>query len=214
MAVVPPFAALGTLFEYIRPSKSPYLIIIVTGCICLVSLARRIGDDSWVYVSLPIFICLPVLTILSFFSKLSVEENIDEQLKFSRAVCLASAIICLVVGSIELEENKVLFWVNYHATLIQLIVFVLYIIIREIREETESQLNFFQFSLVTSTYLGVATFCMTKIKANDDSIINNAGKIDDYFVCAMFFYAIWLVCQLYWARRVSKVVKINFEILR
>ncbi len=219
MAIMGSVAALGPFIEYLRPAKSPYLLMILFGTVSLnlTALFFQVSDD-WLMLAAPQFLALVVFSIFAYYGRdENPDENQEDQLKFARAVGISTAVMCLAVGSKSVEKAELLFNTNYFACILQLGVFSIYAATRLVREEQSSEFNFFQFSLVTSVFLIGATYAISQIKITDDSytqiIIKNGdssiSKIDPFFVTSIVLYLLWSACQIFWIRRIISLINIS-----
>jgi hypothetical protein len=108
MDVGPMVGTLAHIFDYLNPSRSPYLLAALVGAVVLFLFSDRATADS--YVGEMMFL-VPVLIAFAFFVALSLvyhdrlldslsdkEEmarELDAQFKFARATGLAAAFVML-----------------------------------------------------------------------------------------------------------------------
>ena len=167
-------AALAPFFEYFRPTKSPYLLVVLISAIGVLVLNYLFDEEFylrayWYALAAPVFILAILLTAFIFLHKERVEtseeerELSDQHLKFSRSICISAAILCLVVGGWYTASNTVetVFIVHYIACTWQIAVFTIYAAARLRRQEPSGFLNHFQVAMVTSVYLIAATACLS-----------------------------------------------------
>lgn len=229
-------AALAPFVEYLRPARSPYLLVVIFGVIGLVSSAGLFHERFWdrteyYFLFVPLAIVLILLTVFSFMHKVQSganlsDEDVDEQLKFSRSICISSAILCLVFGGWRVAETLLdwVFYFHYFVCTIQIVVFIVYSAARLRYEEFVTSLNHFQIALVTSAYLVAATVCVGLIEQargfEEDVFyvvrtleVNEETKeltyLNLFSLTALFFYGLWLWCQIYWIKRLAKIVNIT-----
>ena len=257
-------ASLAPLLEYFRPTRSPYLLVVVFSVAGLIVLnvwfsnlfiekfdlsiiydypvITRLPleyDFYWFWLAIPVALVLFFLTIFTFAHKVDkpATEDLDElegQLKFARSLCILSAVLCLVIGGIALIKDVYyeLFTIHYLACFWQIAVFLVYTATRLKKEEPSAFLNHFQVALVTSSFLIGATICMTLIdpwksfecKEIVSSVFSqdcyNVGEssdgetiyktsVDRFFLTAAFFYILWIWCQVYWVKRLSRIIVIS-----
>lgn len=218
-------SVLAPFIEYLRPTRSPHLLMIVFGVIGLCSTADGFnGKSEWVMMLTPQFIAVIVFTIFAFFGKDSPGDNrvnIEDQLRFSRAFCIATSLMCLTMGAKKVLDYDILFNSIYYSCLMQLIVFSIYTAARLFKEEPPSDFNYFQFSIITSVFLIGATYCMIQIAAYDDSYIENyryiteggtenkIAYLDLYIIVGIFTYILWAVCIKFWISRIMSVIKVS-----
>lgn len=229
-------AALAPFVEYLRPARSPYLLVVIFGIIGLVSSAglfhERFQDRTeYYFLFVPLAIVLILLTVFSFIHKVKSgtslsDEDVDEQLKFSRSICISSAILCLVFGCWRISATLPdwVFYFHYFVCTVQIATFIVYSAARLRYEELVTSLNHFQIALVTSAYLVAATVCVGLVayaQGFDKDVfyvvekleVDGATKISNYpnlfSLSALLFYGLWLWCQIYWIKRLAKIVKIT-----
>ena len=180
-------AAVVPFIELFRPTKSPYLIVVLVGIGGLIGAnfvyvegilgVNVVWGNSWFLVSVPLIIVLCILTLFSFLHKMqsddeeNKEENIVSQLKFARSICISSAMLCLVVGtsiySLEESVGNTNFWLLYIACIFQTAVSVIYTATSLRTKEPGTSLNQFQISLITAAYLIAITICFVYITKNE-----------------------------------------------
>jgi len=219
----PALAAFLPLIEYFRPSKSPYLISVIFGIISLIIASGEYNKDpKWFSICIPFFLILPILTLLTYYSKLDhtgnkeeAKKDIEDQLKFSRTISVSVGMICLVISSKSLAYKSFLFYVNYLSCILHILIFVIYMSIRVKKEEEITNFNFFQFSFMTTSYLVAFSFCISNIDISDNLLLKNAiagsnDKIMDTFsISSILFYILWLSSEIYWIKRISRIVEIR-----
>ncbi len=215
------FAALAPVIDYLRPTKSPYLLMIIFGVFALVKTGENFfSKDEWLMMLIPQFLALSVFTAFSYFGRESTDEstNINEQLRFSRAIAIATSVMCLSIGASHVTGTGLLFNIVYSACIVQLLVFLVYTAARLFKEETALEFNFFQFSIITSTYLIGATYCLIQIDISDSSYLYGTLKAEDgtksnhldlYFIIAIFLYCLWAFCIRFWIKRVLSLVRVQ-----
>ena len=215
------FAALAPVIDFLRPTKSPYLLMIVFGVIALIKTADSFfSKDEWLMMLIPQFIALIIFTIFAYYGKESRDknDNIHDQLRFSRAITIATAVMCLSIGGSHLTGTGLLFNVVYSSCLIQLITFLIYTAAILYREETSFEFNFFQFSIITSTFLIGATYCLTQLDVTDAGYLYNTLKVEDkapalhldlYLIVSVLMYCLWAFCIKFWINRVMSVVQVK-----
>lgn len=171
-------AALAPFFEFLRPTRSPYLLVVMFSVIGLLTLNVLFDSDAvrgaskfreyWYSLAAPIFLVIVLLTLFVFLHREREDDSEDERnladqhLKFSRSICISTAVICLVAGCWYALKQDITsaFFVQYIACMCQIAVFTIYAAARLSRREPIGQLNHFQIALVTSLYLLAATACL------------------------------------------------------
>lgn len=218
-------SVLAPFIEYLRPTRSPHLLMIIFGVVALCHTADGFnGKTEWVMMLTPQFLGVIVFTIFAFFGKDAVGDrrvDIEDQLRFSRAFCIVTALMCLTIGAKKVVDYDILFSSIYYSCLIQLIVFSIYTAARLFKEESPSEFNYFQFSIITSVFLIGATYCMIQIISNDNSYMDNyryvteggveskISYIDLYSIVGIFFYILWATCIKFWVSRIISVVQVS-----
>lgn len=202
------FAGVGVLvplLEYLRPSKSPYLITAVSGMGALMTATQFLADEPverGLALCAPFYIILPVITLMSCYSKFEVSDDIEHnrrevehQLKFARAISISAAMFCLVGSGAVLEFRELAFYLFYFACITHMFIFLVYMAFRSVREEKVLRFNFFQFSFITTGYLFAAGSCFALAEEKDDV----------YLSTAYFFYVLWGFCEIYWVDKIFSV---------
>ena len=211
-------AAIGPFLEYFRPSRSPYLIVILFGISGIVYLGfsqELIG--KWYSISIPLAAVLCLLTYFTLISQNSeiieqTEKDTEGELKFSRAICISIGILCLIFGCEELVDNDLAYSFHYVICLCQVTIFVIYTAVRIKREEpaTAASPNHFQIALVTSAYLIGATICVQHADFSLDDL-DKDQMYDRFLLSMIFFYILWMWCLYYWIRILKETIRISVE---
>ncbi len=125
-------AAIGPFIEYLRPSRSPYLLMVIFGTVSLILTSGYFQKkDEWLMLAIPQFLALIVFSAFAYYGRNESEaENQEEQLRFSRAFSIISALMCLAIGSKAVLGKDTLFQINYYACIFQLGVFSIYVAAR------------------------------------------------------------------------------------
>lgn len=220
------FASLTPLIDYLRPAKSPYLLMVLCGAVATVATSQNFDlGEKWARLIVPQFAALIVFTVFAYVGRdeHTLEEQ-EDQLRFSRAVSIAAALLCLAFGSYAIDDREFPvdwpFEVNFWACVLQLVVFASYSATRLFKEDKASNFNFFQFSFITSAYLVAATYCLTKLDFDehggaalpDSSLVEQAVVVTaepEFLATAVVLYVLWTVCQLFWVRRLFGLVRIT-----
>lgn len=215
------FGALIPFLDYFRPTRSPYLLIVIFSIVALLYSNEKLKGDHWYWVAIPIALVLVVVTAFTFIhaetedAEQSKEER-DTQLKFSRSICISTAVLCLVWGSSSDSASELdsVFFVNYVMCICQIVVFVIYTAARLKKEEPPLYLNHFQVALVTSALLVGATVCIHSINPGLEpgsifAIIKRGNRSSFFAYSAVLLYFLWARCQYYWINRLTKVIKIS-----
>lgn len=231
------FASLGPFFEFFRPTRSPYLLVVLFSVISLLTsnilfeMKSRLYD-YWYALAIPVFLILGVLTVFVFLHRESREAAEEERdiaehhLKFSRAICISIAIMCFVGGcwfAVD-QESISMFILHYISCICQIAVFTVYAAARLRRKEPAGVLNHFQVALVTSLYLIGATVCLVFIAMNQGDPCGDSGRTSIFETCVgqkklasfhaisyFVFMALWGWCQYYWISRLRQIIKISVD---
>ena len=218
-------ASVLPLLDYFRPTRSPYLIVVLVGILGLIAASylfqSNITNRSyWYFTAIPSVSVLILLTLFTFLhvtgQKESVTEDFDSQLRFSRSICISSSLICLVLGSWKFAEEKhdTIFYLLVFSCVWQIIVFILYTAARLRRSEPSTSLNHFQISLITASYLFAITACLIIwnpskgffVYIKDDNInLNLLGT------STIIFWLLWFSCQVYWTIRLKRMFSITIK---
>ncbi len=214
-----PFVTLIT--QHIVPSRAPFLLITVSGVVSvtMVTTHSPLSTKYWIVLSLPLLLTIAASVFFAYKSipvaipkdKDDAREDFQNQLRFSRSICLATPLLCLGVFTISLadpEKEAIQFWTNHLTCVLQVVVFLIYIAIRSIREEPESstsKFNFAQFAMLTSAMLISAAYNLYQTHGGAPG---SAPLIRRYFL-SISLYVIWASCLLFWMDRVRRIFEIN-----
>ena len=215
------FAALAPIIDYLRPTKSPYLMMVIFGIMALTKTADLFfGKEEWLMMLIPQFIALIIFTVFSYYGR-EVEingESINDQLGFSRAITIATAVMCLVIGASSVTGTGALFNIVYTTCLTQLFVFLVYTAARLIKEESSLDFNFFQFAVITSALLVGATYSAVNIDISDSNYFintvspNDQGRsehVDLFAINSVLLYLLWGFCIRFWIKRVLNTIQLK-----
>jgi hypothetical protein len=186
-----PLALLGPFLDYLRPTKSPYLIIqfVAVFVICYKITRQPVAAalDSPQFF-LPIFLLVLALIPLSFMRRDQIVQNepppegaaqianpkfendLDSVFKFSRALCLASAVVMLFVYFQNPPSDNWYATVAYAMIILQMATFLLYTAIRHFKGEDLSNVNLFQIAFITAVFFAGATYLATQIKQSEPEL--------------------------------------------
>ena len=235
-------ASLAPFFEFFRPTRSPYLLVVLFSVAGLLA-SNSLFDDTlslwnfWYALAIPIVIVIVLLTVFVFLHSSSAEPQeeqdiADQHLKFSRSICISTAVLCLVLGCwYAAKADSAIFPLHYIVCICQVIVFTIYAAARLKRQEPPGSLNHFQVALVTSIYLVAMTVCLYFItdvkngkcdKETDLSIFQTCVPNEDckcsalkapyfYTLTYFLFLLLWMWCQYYWIRRLVGMIRISIK---
>lgn len=196
----------STVFSYFSPTKSPFYSVIAFGTVAIV-LTEPIQKNWWLTV-LPLAVLLVFATILSFKDRPEFDvKEYNDQIKFSRAFGLSTAVLCFVFVAREIApssengDNSWLFWVGYATALYQIVVFLFYTYVYANTESKPLNKNFIQLALITSTYLIGSTYCaIQSYKQGGDGL--------HYIVILSVLYVLWAATMTIWTIHLGKTIKI------
>lgn len=187
----------GTFIDYLRPTKSPYLVVILiaAGVVCLrvglqpndpilraMTLPERLDTPGFF---LPIFIIIFAMVPLSLMHKARLavvpdssasvenakyENDMDGVFKFSRALCLAIAAIMLYVHFKNPIADNWYSTLGYAIILAQLGTFLGYMAFKHAAVEDVSNIGLFQIALITAVLFASSTFLATEIRTSHEDL--------------------------------------------
>lgn len=180
-------SAITPLFDYLRPRRSPYLI--PTALIGLLLGFRLLGLSSEAdFEPHSYMFYIPIIGIFALFAYLSMRyrdptlvgpvndakiiDEIDGQLKFARAMGVATGVAMLYYLYAEYGYRMLDFPVLllYAVILVHLVTFVAYMALYNIREEHPAAHAFFQVGALTSIALAVLTIATVTIEDGDGGL--------------------------------------------
>lgn len=174
------FSAFAPFFEHFKPSRSPYLVTSIFSISALTIFGE--SEDSierfkiWAFL-VPIYACLFVLFVLSFYYRTSQSstispEEISDQFKFSRSLGVSVAVVLLYYVSIQDQNIDPLAWsILYVCIIFYFSTFMLYMIFRNIREENPSNIAIFQVAFMTAGFLIGGTLVGAKVNLSDQDLL-------------------------------------------
>jgi hypothetical protein len=214
------------LTQHFAPSRSPFLLITVSGVISATVVTLHDPLDRWYWLALvaPMMVTIAASAYFAYRSvpvaitgdKEVAWEDYQNQLRFSRAVCLATPLLCLAIFTLTLGDpklNALQFWTNHATCVLQVAVFLVYVGARSIREEPESstsKFGFAQFALLTSLMLISASYNLYRTR-----VLENNGlpeHIIRRYLLTVLLYMIWMCCLLFWADRVRRILQFSVSL--
>lgn len=172
-----PISALLPFINLLRPTKSPHLLIFLTGIICIELFARVGAPDlaQWLF-HLPVYAILTIALILSFYYRppeisglyqdptddTSLEDaqpkdvaiEVDHQFKFARAFCLVGGIVSLYLFATQFNSDIFLYtMITYAIILFHLAVFLFYMAFRTLKEEGMERFSIYQIGFISGIVL-------------------------------------------------------------
>ena len=234
MATLPTVSAieapLSLFFSYLRPTKSPYIIVIAFASFLLVSMNYLYANfhvflerEYWFFSAIPLLSVLTILTSFTLLHRAHFSNAVDDgnhysQLRFSRSICISSALLCLAFGiwTFPEVEVKMLFHLHYGSCLFQIALFVIYAAVGLRIREPRGELNYFQMSVVTSLHLIFGTACVYFLRSEKEILylelipVHDTSGAEIYIVLfgasLLVFWILWIFCQVIWLARVLKTI--------
>lgn len=198
-----------TVLSYFSPTKSPYYSVIVFGTIALILSATI--KENWNIIFIPIAILLLFATALSLKNKPDFKpKEYDDQIKFSRAFGLSTAVLCLVFVGRKISPgengNQWFFWLAYLSSLSQIVIFAFYTYVYTNLEAKPLNRNFIQLALITSTFLIGSIYSTIQYSKQ------GAEGIEHYSYIMAVFYLLWLLTIVVWVSHLRKTISFKFLI--
>ena len=184
-------SAIGAILpflNYLRPSKSPYLLISLVVAIILVSYEQNYGAELFnIMARLPVYFILIFIVFMSFRfvpeeivhlreerdeEKIKeIESEIESQYKFSRSIIISCSLIAIYLIFSRKNFNNLMSLLFYTSILINLLIFIGYMFLRNIKEESPAKYAIFQISFMMSTFIIASALIVGNIGFQDGSII-------------------------------------------
>lgn len=189
----------GPFLDYLRPTKSPYLVVIF---VAVVVLSIKVGSSKPADLDrpdffVPIFLMIAITVALSLLfrrkaaeevptgatttetlpgdttgqiSNAKYENDLDGVFKFSRALCLAAAAVMLYVYVDKKLSDNLFVQISYAMILVQMATFLTYMTFRHFKDEDLSNMNIFQVAFITAVFFAGSTYIATKIDMGAEGI--------------------------------------------
>ncbi|NOC83503.1 hypothetical protein GS610_08660 [Ruegeria sp. HKCCD6228] len=196
-------APLMPFLDYLRPNKSPYVLVSVAILTCLLLPQNTLFESpfGWMY-HIPIYCVIACTVVLSFLYRppevvrhnakasghLVTTTNLtevsddsmvdmDHQLKFSRSFCLICGLVSLyILFKSESRPFFEIFTVLYFVIVFHIAVFMGYLLFRSLREESINKFAVFQIGFITGISLLGTALSYDQINKNDYSILSNCTQ--------------------------------------
>ncbi len=223
---------LSSSFVYLSPAKSPFYLICSAGAFSLILSC----DDNfatpvvWNLVAVPIYVVLLIAVLLSFVSKhIFTDKEYEEHIRYGRSIAISGALLCFVIQGMYLAGYPLQFYVNYGASLAQVLIFLVYAYARHKKEEgSTTEFNFVQLSLITLIFLWSGAVSAELSIPNQD--VNYGWESESaeatpqtnpwHFesevvtsragIVAIGFYILWIMCIAKWVQHIRKLVNLQF----
>lgn len=187
----------GTFIDYLRPTKSPYLVVILSAvCVVCFKVGITPSDSNLKILStserldipgffLPIFFIIFAMVPLSLIHRNKTDSKVEEVaeatsianskyendldgvFKFSRALCLAIAAIMLSVFYNSPLADNWYSTIGYWIIMIQLTTFLCYMAFKHFAGEDVSNIGLFQISFITAVLFAGCTYLATELRGNE-----------------------------------------------
>ncbi|MGV6805603.1 MAG: hypothetical protein ACWA49_15505 [Ruegeria sp.] len=196
-------APLMPFLDYLRPNKSPYVLVSVAILACLLLPQNNLFESpfGWMY-HIPIYLVIACTVVLSFLyrppeiglhnakvsgpssatanpSEISDDTavDMDHQLKFSRSFCLICGLVSLyILFKSESRPFFDLFVALYFVIVFHIALFMGYLLFRSLREESINKFAVFQIGFITGISLLGTALSYDQIKKDDYSILTNCTQ--------------------------------------
>ena len=201
------------LIEFLRPSRSPHLVASAIGvfatCYLLDFVDDSVSDGEFILFAIPVYFTLLLIVFFSF-KDISVPEleDVENHFRFSRAMGIGSAILAIAMIVVLMNEDDRYYRLAYSCALVQLVTFILYSLIRLIKEESSADIRIFQISFMMFIFLIAGVFCLNgAIDTEEGIFFTSDGFINRFGWTAAFFGLLWAVYEAFWIRRVLRIVE-------
>lgn len=177
--------------EHLKPSRAPYVLAVSAGAIFVEFslLDDKMSLENQKFVIFPIFVFIFVLAVLAFyfkpFDQHQVDENensikldVDMQFKLARTTGLVVGTSCLFLLSKQRENIDWLFLYIWVLIMAHCSVYLVYIVFRNINEETIANRSFFQISFLTALFLFLITFTGARVREVEGSYLYSSCVLD------------------------------------
>jgi len=179
----PAISFVSSVLEQFKPNRSPYLLTVSGGILfILLTIDGDIDYQKQLLVLTPIFVFIFIISVLAFNFKpytetdlkdsekqLALEMDVDAQFKLARTTGLVTGIGCLFMIA-KLRNNIDIIYILAWAIIVyHCVVYVIYILFRNIKEESISNRSYFQLSFMTALFL--LTACYAAAKLDDDNFM-------------------------------------------
>jgi len=185
---------MGPFLDYLRPTKSPYLVIqfvaVLVTCYKVTHVDATPDKLDSPGFFLPIFVLVIAIVPLSFLRRDHLDKNdssaqpvnkeqvinskyendLDGVFKFSRALCLASAVIMLLIYFQTTPVDNWYATIAYTMIIAQMTTFLLYTVFRHFKGEDVSNINLFQIAFITAVFFVGSSYLSTQIKDSEPEI--------------------------------------------
>jgi hypothetical protein len=179
--LAPAAAFAKSVLDEFKPSKAPYLLAVSMGALFIgLALGSDMDQGRKMLIILPIYVFILVLSVLAFYFKPfedndllamqeSIESNFDSQIKLARTTGLIVGISCLYILASRRETYDAVYMFIWGIVLLHCLTYLVYIMFRNIKEESPSNKSYFQLSFMTSLFLFLLTFSGSKMQMADTS---------------------------------------------
>ena len=174
--VAPAASFASSVLEQFKPSRAPYLLAASIGCL-FIGLALEsptLTFSQKLMVVVPIYVFVAFLALLSFYfkpfedesvetNKTEIEKDVDTQFKLARTTGLIVGIASLYTIADRRADVDTIYVALWSIVIIHCIIYLIYILFRNIKEESYKNRAYFQLSFLTSLFLFLSVFAGSKI---------------------------------------------------
>jgi hypothetical protein len=170
-AIAPAASLASSILEQFKPSRAPYLLAISMGAlfIGITAESKELTNGHKMMITFPIYIFILILAVLSFYfkpfedrdfdeRKSEIEADIDTQFKLARTTGLIIGIGSLYMLAARRDTIDGLYIILWIIALIHCFVYIIYIMFRNIKEESYTNRAYFQLSFITALLLFLSIF--------------------------------------------------------
>ena len=212
---------LTSFLEILRPAKSPHLVASSFGVVCLsvVSDDKYVSElDRFLFIGIAAVLALVVVVGFSFGDRITkessnsdvnIQEEMENQFKFSRSMGIGSSLLALMLTGILMEDgSRALFNLAGGVSAVQLLTFMAYSTIRLKKEEIESELKIFEMSFIMFVMLVGFVYCLSEVSMRETKEKPYEFDMRFAFSAAVLFF-LWLRYEVFWVRRMIQIVEIR-----
>lgn len=189
--------AILPFLNYLRPSKSPYLLISIVLSILLVIYGSEYQGNLYDFLyRAPIYGTLLFILYMSFrfvpeeleiiknekdAEKIAeIQREMDAQYKFSRSIIICASLIAIFSVFSSGQFGHFLHFAFYTSVIINIALFYLYMFFRNIKEENPFKYAIFQISFMMSTFIIASSFILAMVDIFDQRLFfNTIEAVDD-----------------------------------
>jgi magnesium-transporting ATPase (P-type) len=217
MIIPPGVSYIETIWKYFSPGRSPFYAIIVfaTYSLCwaqhlLLSQDHPISPEQFYAFLIPIAVVTAIGLLISTANNFELPKHEhDEQILFVRSFCISVALVCMIWTGDKFTYGSGQAKLSYWSCIAQIVIFLLYAMLRLKREQPPKHSNLIQLGLITATFMIGFSYCLQEdVPASRTTI---ASQTFLWSMPAGFWalYAGWLVCIYNWIRHLLGIISIK-----